>query len=148
MPLPLAAAHVPSPRQNVLDDALVPEFKLFTDKLPVTPVLSGNRVALVKSNDVGVPKIGVTRVGELEPTKLPLPVTPLNPSPTPLTVVIDKFPYYSVQPNAYQVVEDESYINCIPFALPVPKPGAVNEPEYEFHRDWPELACIVSVLIL
>ncbi len=38
VPPPLAAvAHVPSPRQKVVDPADVPEFKCDTDKLPVTP---------------------------------------------------------------------------------------------------------------
>lgn len=30
--------HVPSPRQNVLEEALVPLFRLLTDRLPVTPL--------------------------------------------------------------------------------------------------------------
>jgi len=34
--LPLADAHVPSPRQNVEDDAPVPEFRLVTGRLPDT----------------------------------------------------------------------------------------------------------------
>lgn len=34
------AAHVPSPRQNVDDDADVPELRLPTGRLPLTPVAS------------------------------------------------------------------------------------------------------------
>jgi hypothetical protein len=34
--LPLGVAHVPSPRQNVVPDAEVPEFRFVTGKLPVT----------------------------------------------------------------------------------------------------------------
>ena len=37
MPPPEGVAHVPSPRQNVLDDADVPELRLPTGKFPVTP---------------------------------------------------------------------------------------------------------------
>ena len=33
------ADHMPSPRQNVAEDADVPLFKLVTGKLPVTPVV-------------------------------------------------------------------------------------------------------------
>src|SRR5215813_11711948 len=36
IPVAGGAAHVPSPRQNVLEEALVPEFRLATGKLPVT----------------------------------------------------------------------------------------------------------------
>jgi hypothetical protein len=35
-PLPAGVAHVPSPLQNVLDDADVPEFRFVTGKFPVT----------------------------------------------------------------------------------------------------------------
>ncbi len=38
-PLPAGVAHVPSPRQKVLDDALVPEFRLATGRFPVTSAL-------------------------------------------------------------------------------------------------------------
>jgi hypothetical protein len=68
-------AQVPSPRQNVVEDALVPPFRLLTDKLPVTPVDSGSPVALVRTNAVGVPSAGVTNVGEVAITALPVPVT-------------------------------------------------------------------------
>jgi hypothetical protein len=34
LPPPLGVAHVPSPRQKVVPDAPVPEFKLATGKLP------------------------------------------------------------------------------------------------------------------
>jgi len=57
------AAQDASPRQNVLADAEVPEFKFVTGKLPVTPVVSGNPVALVSTNVVGVPKLGVVSTG-------------------------------------------------------------------------------------
>ena len=61
--LAAGVAHVPSPRQNVVDDALVPEFKLVTGRLPVTPVVSGRPVALVNTALAGVPRAGVVSVG-------------------------------------------------------------------------------------
>jgi len=61
--LAAGVAQVPSPRQNVVDDALVPEFRLATGRLPVTPVVSGNPVALVNVTLAGVPSVGVVIVG-------------------------------------------------------------------------------------
>ena len=56
-------AHVPSPRQKVVDDALVPEFRFVTGRLPVTPVVSGSPVRLVATPLAGVPRAGVVSVG-------------------------------------------------------------------------------------
>lgn len=42
---------------------------------PDTPVEIGSPVALVKTPDAGVPKAGVTRVGEVAKTKAPVPVS-------------------------------------------------------------------------
>ena len=56
-------AHVPSPRQNVVEDALVPELRLVTGRLPVTPVVSGRPVALVSVTLTGVPSVGDVIVG-------------------------------------------------------------------------------------
>ena len=56
-------AQVPSPRQKVVDDALVPEFRLATGRLPVTPVESGKPVALVNVALIGVPSVGDVMVG-------------------------------------------------------------------------------------
>jgi hypothetical protein len=60
---PPGAAHVPSPRQNVELDALVPLLRLATGRLPVTPVLRGRPVAFVSTPDAGVPNAGVVNVG-------------------------------------------------------------------------------------
>lgn len=46
VPDPAGVAHVPSPRQKVEDDALVPLLRFVTGKLPVTPVESGSPTAL------------------------------------------------------------------------------------------------------
>ena len=58
-----AAPQAPSPRQNVVADAEVPEFRFVTGKFPVTPVVSGNPVALVSTKVVGVPRFGVVSTG-------------------------------------------------------------------------------------
>lgn len=41
---PAGVAHVPSPRQNVVLDALVPLLRFVTGRLPVTPVERGRPV--------------------------------------------------------------------------------------------------------
>jgi hypothetical protein len=41
VPDPAGVAQVPSPRQKVVEPALVPEFKLLTGKFPVMPPLEG-----------------------------------------------------------------------------------------------------------
>jgi hypothetical protein len=43
--------------------------------VPVTPVESGKPVALVRVTEVGVPRIGVTSVGEVAKTAEPVPVS-------------------------------------------------------------------------
>jgi len=68
VPLPGGAAHVPSPRQNVVALALVPEFKLVTGKFPVTSVESatapnvGAPPALPCSTVVVVPSDATTLI--------------------------------------------------------------------------------------
>lgn len=51
----------------------VPPFPI--GKVPVTPVVRGSPVAFVKTPEVGVPSIGVTKVGEVANTSAPLPVS-------------------------------------------------------------------------
>ena len=46
-----------------------------TDKVPVVPATIGNPVAFVRVPDEGVPKTGVTKVGDVANTKAPLPVS-------------------------------------------------------------------------
>ena len=75
VPDPDGAAQEPSPRQKVDALADVPEFKLVTGRLPVTPVLKGKPVALVNVALVGVPRMGVTNVGDVANTAAPLPVS-------------------------------------------------------------------------
>ena len=54
---------------------------LATGKVPVTPVDKGRPVAFVKTKDEGVPRAGVTKVGELLNTAFPEPVLVLTPVP-------------------------------------------------------------------
>jgi hypothetical protein len=73
-PPPAGVAHVASPLQNVELDALVPLLRLLTGRFPVTPVVRGSPVRLVATPEAGVPRAGVTSVGLVASTKLPLPV--------------------------------------------------------------------------
>jgi hypothetical protein len=59
--------------------AFVPPFA--TGRTPVTPVVSGSPVRLVATPDVGVPRSGVTSVGEVLRTTLPVPVLVVTPVP-------------------------------------------------------------------
>jgi hypothetical protein len=49
--------------------------------VPVTPVERGKPVALVRVTEVGVPRIGVTSVGEVFNTTEPVPVLVVTPVP-------------------------------------------------------------------
>ena len=57
-------------------DVVTPVPPLATGKVPVTPVVNGKPVALVSVTDCGVPKIGVTNVGEVPRLVKDEPVTP------------------------------------------------------------------------
>jgi len=69
----------------------VPPFE--TPNVPVTPVVSGNPVALVKTAAEGVPRAGVTSVGDVALTGAPDPVAVVQtgkadaPPPTNISVV-------------------------------------------------------------
>ena len=75
--VPLPTLRSPSAR------VATPVPPLVTGNCPVTPVESGKLVALVRLTDVGVPRMGVTSVGEVEratdpvPVEVPTPVPPL-----------------------------------------------------------------------
>ena len=62
-PVPVGVAQVPSPRQKVDADALVPLFRLVTGRFPVTPVERGRPVQFVRVPLEGVPNAGVVSVG-------------------------------------------------------------------------------------
>ena len=65
---------------DVLADAAVvaPVPPLPTGSVPITPVVSGNPVKLVATPDVGVPRRGVTSVGEVANTEAPVPVSSVS----------------------------------------------------------------------
>jgi len=76
------------------DVAPVPPFA--AGSVPVTPVVNGSPVALVSVADEGVPSAGVTNVGEVLKTLLPLPVLVVTPVPpfatgkVPVTPVVNE----------------------------------------------------------
>jgi hypothetical protein len=72
----------PDPATNAGVAVAVPPLAI--GKIPVTPVVKGRPVAFVSVADCGVPRIGVTSVGELDNTTLVLPVEVVTPVP-PLT---------------------------------------------------------------
>ena len=72
-------ADAPLPRMTLLAVRvvkLVPP--LATGSVPVTPVVSGKPVALVKTRAVGVPRAGVTSVGLVANTATPVPVSSVS----------------------------------------------------------------------
>ena len=85
---PAGVAHVPSPRQKVLEEAPVPELRFVTGRLPVTPVLSGRPVALVSTIALGVPRAGVTSVGDVARTIAPVPVGVVAQSSASVPLVV------------------------------------------------------------
>jgi hypothetical protein len=58
-------------------------------KTPVTPVVKGSPVALVRVSEVGVPRAGVTKVGLFDSTTLPVPVLVVVPVPPLATGTVD-----------------------------------------------------------
>lgn len=67
---PVMVTFVPATNAGVA----VPLPPLATGSNPVTPVVKGRPVAFVNVADVGVPRTGVTSVGEVDNTTLPVPV--------------------------------------------------------------------------
>lgn len=73
--------------------AVRPVPPLPTAKVPVTPVVNGNPVALVKTAAEGVPRFGVTKTGLVVNASAPEPFTAVpsavaTPVPRPLTPVL------------------------------------------------------------
>ena len=69
-------------------------------KVPVTPVLNGRPVALVRTADDGVPSAGVTKVGEVDRTTDPVPVDVVVPVPPDATGNIPVTPVLNGRPVA------------------------------------------------
>ena len=85
----VGVAHVPSPRQNVVDDADVPELRFATGRLPVTPVDNGKPVAFVNVPELGVPKAPpLTTKAPADPVFTPNAVT----TPVPVVTVLGAAP--------------------------------------------------------
>lgn len=93
-PVPAGVAQVPSPLQNVEELALVPLFKFVTGRFPVTPVVRGSPLALVRVNEVGVPM-----AKPLGNVVLMLGTPPADVTRTPLFAVAS--PDRVVPPAAY-----------------------------------------------
>ena len=67
------------------DAVVAAEPPLAIGRAPVTPVVKGKPVALVKVTEVGVPKMGVTSVGLVAKTLSPEPVDVVTPVPPDVT---------------------------------------------------------------
>jgi hypothetical protein len=80
--VPVTVTFVPATMLGVV----VPVPPLATGNVPVTPVVKGRPVALVNVALVGVPSTGVTRVGDVDKTALPVPVDVVAPVPPPEAV--------------------------------------------------------------
>jgi hypothetical protein len=96
----------------------VPPFN--TGRVPVTPVVRGSPVALVSVADVGVPKIGVTSVGEVARTLLPEPVEVVTPVPPFSTGRVPATPVVSGRPVAFVKVPDDGVPNTPPLTTGEP----------------------------
>jgi hypothetical protein len=66
-------------------DVVTPVPPLVTGSVPVTPVVRGSPVALVRVTAEGVPRFGVVRTGEVERTTFPVPVEVVVPVPPSVT---------------------------------------------------------------
>jgi hypothetical protein len=76
--------------------------------VPVTPVDKGSPVALVSVADVGVPRTGVTKVGDVERTTEPEPVLVVAPVPPDATgkvpdVIAEVLVAYKAPPDVKDV---------------------------------------------
>jgi hypothetical protein len=80
--------------------------------VPVTPVVKGRPVTLVITPEVGVPKIGVTRVGEVFSTLLPEPVLVVTPVPPLETPNVPVIPVDSGRPVAFVSIPDVGVPNA------------------------------------
>ena len=77
----LALDGVPRKVATPVPREVMPVPPLATGSVPVTPVVRGSPVTLVITPLVGVPSKGVTNVGLVDNTLLPLPVEVVTPVP-------------------------------------------------------------------
>ena len=76
-PLPVSSVKAAA---KLAEEGVAKNVATFAPK-PLTPVLIGSPVALVKVAEVGVPKTGVIKVGLVESTTEPVPVETVTPVP-------------------------------------------------------------------
>jgi hypothetical protein len=87
-------------------EVVTPVPPLATGRVPVTPVVRGSPVVLVNTPDVGVPNSGVTSVGLVESTVLPVPVEVVTPVPPLATGSVPVTPVVKGRPVALVSVPD------------------------------------------
>jgi hypothetical protein len=86
---------------------------------PLTPVVIGKPVPFVKVTEVGVPKTGVTKVGLLERTKLPVPVDVVVPVPPFATAIVVPLQTPEViVPTEVKLEETTVDFNVVPDKVP------------------------------
>lgn len=137
--MPVMVMLVPATRLGVA----VPVPPLATGRIPVTPVVNGSPVAFVNVPEAGVPRIGVTSVGDVAKTRLPEPVSSViavarlaldgvarnvaTPVPRPETPVEIGKPVVFVNVPELGVPSAPLNSTGAP-ALPTAMPSAVNTP--------------------
>jgi hypothetical protein len=99
---------------------------LATGRVPVTPVDKGRPVPLVRVTEVGVPRTGVTSVGEVERTLLPEPVLAVTPVPPFATGNVPVTPVVRGRPVALVRVPLDGVPRAPPLASRVPDVGRVT----------------------
>jgi hypothetical protein len=113
----IPAADVPLPYTTPFAVRVVaPVPPLATGRVPVTPVVKGNPVALVNTPDVGVPRRGVTNVGDVLRTTEPVPVEEVTPVPPLATGRVPVTPVVRGKPVALVSVAEAGVPNAV--ALP------------------------------
>ena len=88
-------------------EVVTPVPPLATGRVPVTPLVKGKPVALVKVADVGVPSTGVTKVGDVDNTTDPVPVEVVVPVPPLATGKVPVTPVVRGKPVALVSVAAE-----------------------------------------
>ena len=139
-----------------------------TGSVPVTPVVSGSPVRLVATPEAGVPRAGVTKVGEVAKTSAPLPVssviaaarfaedgvpshvaTPAPKEPTPVpplaTGSVPVTPVVSGKPVAFVSTPEEG----VPSAgvTRVGEVAKTSAPEPVSSESWPEMPAEVVIAV-
>lgn len=87
-------------------DVVTPVPPFATGKVPVTPVDKGRPVAFVSVAEEGVPSAGVTKVGLLDKTLLPLPVDVVTPVPPLATGSVPVTPVVKGRPVTFVITPD------------------------------------------